>query len=61
MDHPIHTILEGRIIKRRAGRPHLSWREEIDKHIQNMQVGENDWKYPEHWRKAIKEYCSKDT
>ena len=57
-EHPIHTILQGRVVKRRPGRPHLSWKQEIDKHIQNMHLGDDDWQHPGHWRKIVRQYCS---
>ena len=58
--HPTHTILRNKIVKRRIGRPHLSWDVEIAKHIQNMHVDNDCVQHPGHWRKVVKQYCAID-
>ena len=53
--HPAQPLLELQMVKRRRGRPHLSWVSEVRKHVEclDSSIINNE----KQWRKAISQYC----
>ena len=56
--YPERQIMDTPVVNKRRGRPHLSWVEEIRKHVQRIGNEAEIIKNVKQWRKVVFEYCT---
>ena len=56
--HPGRQVMDAPVVNKRRGRPHLSWVEEVRKHVQRIENEAEIVKDVTQWRKVVFEYCA---